>query len=99
MKTNVAETSLIAWNSLVKEQKLAPQEQRVVHAIEAFGSQTREELANATGLRLSAVCGRVNALIASGVLSERGTRINPASRKANKLVCLASAQRDLFGGH
>jgi hypothetical protein len=47
-------------------------------------------------MRLSAVCGRINSLIRRGELRESGTRLNPITRKANKLVCLPMAQRELF---
>lgn len=96
MRTHVAETSLQAFHSLRSEGKIAPQESRVLAAIEARGAMTREEIADATGLRLSAVCGRVNSLVADRRLVERGTRMNPVTRKPNKLVCLAPSQLSLL---
>lgn len=99
MKTNMAETSLMAHDDLIVERKIQPQELRVLESVERNGPQTREELAQSTGLRLSAVCGRVNTLIARKRLTERGTRLNAITRKHNKLVDLYSLQRDLFGGY
>lgn len=96
MKTQVAETSLRAFRDLQHEGALAPQEQRVVEAIRQFGAMTRDEIAERTGMRLSAVCGRCKSLIDAGRLQEQGTRINPQSLKANKLVCLPLGQMELF---
>jgi len=92
----LAETSLQAFRSLHSEGKIAPQESRVLAAIQARGAMTREEIAEATGLRLSAVCGRVASLIDALHLTERGTRLNPTTRKHNKLVCLTPSQLSLL---
>lgn len=65
-------------------------------AIRHHGSATREELADRTRLRLSAVCGRVKSLVNSGALIERGTKTNPMTGKQNKLVALPVGQLGLF---
>lgn len=96
MRTNVAETSLQAYRSLQAHHQLQPQEQKIMDAIKHYGSATREELADRTGLRLSAVCGRVKALVNHGALIERGTKINPLTGKQNKLVALPVGQMALF---
>ena len=96
MRTAVSETSLSAYASLRDEGKIQPQETRVLMAICEHGPLTREEIAEATGMRLSAVCGRVNSLVADRHLVERGTRMNPVTRKQNKLVCLAPSQLSLL---
>lgn len=96
MITNVAETSLAAFHALKAHNHLQPQEQKIMDAVRHFGPATREELADRTGLRLSAVCGRTRALIDSGALIERGTKINPLTGKQNKLVALPVGQMALF---
>lgn len=96
MRTAVAPTSLAAFRSLRADGLLQPQQLVVLDAIRKWGPMTREELAVHTGLRLSAICGRVGALIKLRELEERGTRPNPQSGKANKLVCLPVMQRRLF---
>ena len=96
MRTAIAYTSLAAYRSLQDTGKLSPQEQTVLEALSRFGGMTREELAHNTGMRLSAVCGRVNALIAAGKLIERGTKRSPTSGKTAKVVRLPEGQRELF---
>lgn len=98
MKTQVAETSLQAYRSLQADGKLPPQCERVVSVVAQFGAMTRDEIAERSGLRLSAVCGRVSELIRSGRLQEdpTRTRLNRSSGKANKLVCLPLGQLGLF---
>ena len=98
MKTQVAETSLQAYRSLQAEGKLPPQCERVVAVVAHFGALTREEIAERSGLRLSAVCGRVSEMLAAGRLQEdpTRTRLNRHSGKANKLVTLPMGQLGLF---
>lgn len=96
MRTHVASTSLTAYRDLQAGNHLSPQEQRVIACIEQHGPLTRDEIAERTGLRLSAVCGRVKALVDNGKLIERGTRDNPSSGKPNKLVRIAAGQLGLF---
>ena len=59
------------------------QRQRVLDTLRAWGSMTRHELADATGLPLSSVCGRVNELMKSGAVREQvvaGRRIRKDGR-------------------
>jgi DNA-directed RNA polymerase specialized sigma24 family protein len=57
---------------------IAGKRERVYRAIEAAGTKgaTREEIADATGMPLSSVCGRVNELLAKylKVIGERKTK-------------------------
>ena len=98
MKTSIAQTSLDAYRSLQAEGSINTQE-AIIYLIVALSNTSgliREEIADATGFRLSAVCGRVNELIKRGELIERGTRINPHSGKANKVVCRPMRQLELI---
>lgn len=47
------------------------QRETVLQTMRAWGPMTRHELAEATGLPLSSVCGRVNELMKSGAVKER----------------------------
>lgn len=96
MRTEMAHTSLAAYRSLQAEDKLSPQERTVMASVTRFNCLTREEIAHNTGMRLSAVCGRVNALIAAGRLVERGTKRSPTSGKLAKCVRLPEGQQELF---
>lgn len=50
---------------------LRPRQQQIVlDALRAFGAMTRHEVAAATGLPLSSVCGRANELLRSGEVRE-----------------------------
>jgi predicted transcriptional regulator len=67
------------------------QRQRVLDTLRAWGPMTRHELADATGLPLSSVCGRVNELMKSGAVREQivaGRRI----RKDGRYVIEAAFQ-------
>jgi DNA-binding MarR family transcriptional regulator len=96
MRTAVAGTSIAAYRSLQQHHQLQPQEQKIMDAIRHHGAATREELCDRTGLRLSAVCGRARKLVEDGLLIEQGTRTNPVSGKANKVLCLPAGQLGLF---
>jgi DNA-binding MarR family transcriptional regulator len=96
VRTAVAHTSLAAYGDLQADGKLQPQQQIVLNSIARHGAMTREEIAHFTGLRLSAVCGRVNALIDAGHLVERGTKRSPTSGKLAKCVRLPGGQGELF---
>jgi hypothetical protein len=96
MLTNVSETSLAAYRQLEADGKLPPQRVRVLDAITKHGALTREELAGVTGMRLSAICGRVADLIKDGHLIEQGSKVNPTSGVLNKLVRLPVGQQGLF---
>jgi len=54
------------------------------------GGLTREEIAERTGIRLAAVCARVNALVRAGLAVENGTRTTSGGRQAK--VVLAAAR-------
>lgn len=49
------------------------QRDRILACLKSYGPHSREQLAIATGIRLSAVCGRVNELLADGLIEPAGT--------------------------
>lgn len=56
-----------------------------VRARGAYGA-TRQEIADGTGVKLNAVCGRVGPLLQEGVLRRAGTRASDASVAVEVLV-------------
>jgi len=70
MKTNVADSSLEAFDSL-RFRHLGAQEMLVVSAVAAFGDWvSRRQIATYTGLETATVAARVNALVCAGRLIE-----------------------------
>ncbi|CAB4133105.1 hypothetical protein UFOVP140_35 [uncultured Caudovirales phage] len=95
MRVRVTETSVMAYRSLVKDGKLQPMQTRILQALE-LGKMTRKELSVATGMELSGVCGRVNSLIAAGLVCISGTKRDDKTNKLQELVGLAAKQFELF---
>lgn len=54
---------------------------------------TRKQLVDAVGMELSAVCGRVNSLLAKRALCVRGFRIDPKTCKRQELIGLPVAEQ------
>ena len=96
MRTAIAETSIAAFYSF-RAPELQNKEMEVLAAIQEVGRpMTREQIAQMLGWKESAVCGRVNSLVAKGVLEESGT-LKTLSGRSAKLVGLAvRGQRSLF---
>lgn len=73
----IASTSLDAHREHRASGKLGEQQRAIMlwfHAKHRDVDVTRAELAKATGIRLSSVCGRVFELIEAGYLEETGRR-------------------------
>ena len=96
MRTAIAETSVAAFYSF-RLPDLQNKELEVLIAIEEAGRpMTREQIAQMLGWKESAVCGRVNSLVAKCVLEESGT-VKTSSGRSAKLVGLpVRGQRSLF---
>lgn len=96
MRTAVADTSVAAFYALGP--KLGQQQ----HAIVAFLAKhchrdfTRAELAQATGLRLSSVTGRVNELVKVHLVVEGVRRPCSTTGIAAHTLRIAPVQNDLF---
>lgn len=95
MRTAASETSIEAYHSLPVAGYLQPKEQQVMAAFRgrADTTLTRQQLVDATGMPLNAVCGRVNSLLAKKALCVRGFRVDPSTRKRQELVGLPVAQQ------
>jgi len=88
----IAYTSLEAYDELREAGDLPPMEARVMRVFETSGagaSYSRQQISQISGMPINCVCGRVNTLVANGVLEEHGTRIDPTTRKPQKLVRVA----------
>jgi DNA-binding MarR family transcriptional regulator len=81
----VAETSRQAYDEHRESGELGAQQRRLMLWFhEHQGEHTRSELARATGIRLSSICGRVNELIELGYLEEGAARkCRETNRTAN----------------
>jgi len=75
---------MIATTSLAAHQPdtRAPQERAVLEYIRENSGCTREQIADDTHIRLSAVCGRVNALLKCGAIYQHGKRFTEGHRHA-----------------
>lgn len=72
MKTTVADTSLLAYDRLREGPQLGAQQRRVLDYLREHAGRdyTRKELARALGLEPGTIAGRVNELIAVGLIVE-----------------------------
>jgi hypothetical protein len=71
---------------------LQPKEQQVMAVFgRADTTMTRQQLVEVVGMPLHCICGRVNSLLTKKVLSVRGFRIDPATRKRQELIGLPRA--------
>jgi Mn-dependent DtxR family transcriptional regulator len=95
----VAETSRIAFHDHLRSGGLGRQASAIyLHVIESERDWSRRELSRALGIEPGAVAGRVNELVAAGLLAEypkrkcryTGRTIHPVGR-------IMPVQRNLFG--
>lgn len=89
MRTAVSETSIEAFHSLPVAAYLQPKEEQVLQVFRgAADTFTRQQLVDAVGMPLNAVCGRANSLLAKKVLCVRGFHLDPHTRKRQELLGL-----------
>ena len=82
-----SETQLAAFRSLGARDYLQPKEREVMRVFESpITEMTRQQIADAIGMRLASVCGRVRSLLDKGVLTVRGTAVDPQTRKSQELL-------------
>jgi predicted transcriptional regulator len=88
---SVRDTSIDAYHDHVESGAFSRQQNELLKAMRGHQDYSRSELSEATGIRLSSVCGAVFELIERGILAECPTRpckitgrtIHPVTR-ANK---------------
>lgn len=86
----VAQTSIENYRAHRDTGRMARQTQQVFDGIAASRTDcSRGELAEKLGLRLSSVCGRVNELLARGLIEEAGVRPCRVTGKTVRPVRLA----------
>ena len=93
--TNVRDTSRDAYHGATH---LEAQQQEIVTFLAKRCSRdwTRNEIAVATGMRISSVAGRVNKLVQLGVIAEGPRRPDRHTHIAAHALQLAPATSDLF---
>lgn len=81
----ISDTSMKAYRELIGAGVFQPRELQVLQAL-AEKPLTRDEIAAATGLRLSSVCGRVNSLVKAGAIVSFGERRSTETGKLQELL-------------
>lgn len=94
MKTAAAQTSIDAYYAFMA----GPKQRVIVAHLARFAHRdfTRAELAEATGIRLSSICGRVHELTSVHIVSEGPRRKCSVTGVNAHPVALAPAQSELF---
>lgn len=83
----VANTQREAFRSLSPRDYLQPKERQVMDAFpSADTTMTRQQLSDATGMKLNCICGRVRSLLDKGVLTVRGITVDSQTRKSQELL-------------
>lgn len=70
----VADTSILAYDELVAAGKVGAQAHKILGLMSSSRNYSRRELAKIVKIDLSAVCGRVNEMLAVGLLIEEPPR-------------------------
>lgn len=93
MKTNVAQTSLAAYWHMRDAGELPEKERIAYDAVLRNGPLTREQIANLTNMKEGSACGRVNKLMARGIVVHAGYVTNQQTGKLNEVVDLVADRR------
>lgn len=90
MRTNVRDVSIEAFRGI----SITKRQAEIVSFLSRYPNRdwTRKELATMAGIEINCVCGRVNELIASGVLEERVRRACKFTGKQAHPIRLAPRQ-------
>ena len=92
-----AATSRDAYAAFILGPELGRQQRTVVDVLGNHpGGMTRAEIAQASGLRLSSVCGRVGELLERGAVEEAARRPCSVTGISAHVLRLARVQRELF---
>jgi len=90
----VADTSIAAYREHSDSGKLGSQAQHILDCMRPGWDYSRRELIAVTGLELSSICGRVNELLAVGLLQETAPRKCGITGK--RITPVVKVQPDLF---
>jgi predicted transcriptional regulator len=83
--TEVKQTSLLSYSSIIRDGTAKSQRERIFEHVQTNpDGLTREEIRDRLGIMYTSVCGRVRALVKSGLLYENkdDIRINKSGKKA-----------------
>jgi hypothetical protein len=98
VRRGVAETSIEAFHSLSPIAFLAPKEAAILRLFKPGVKLSRQQVSAMVPMPINGVCGRVDSLLAAKHLEECGDRIDPQTRKRQKLLQLPEpAQQSLEG--
>jgi predicted HTH transcriptional regulator len=95
MKTNVASTSLAAYDAIAGT-LTAECHKKIVEAMQSGDFFTRKQIARILDMETSSVSGRVNELIELGVIEVSGQISCPISSRMVEAIKLAPQQKGLF---
>lgn len=95
MKTNVANSSLAAYDEL-QQGRMAECKQKIINSMSHGMLYSRRQIAQITGLEVSCVAGRVNELLnVDKLLEVVGTIQCPITRRRVEAIALAPQQMEL----
>lgn len=89
----VAHTSVEAYHSLSPSLYLQPKQQQIMTLFGPHTRLSRQQISEQSRMPINGVCGRVDSLIAAGLLEEDGERIDPHTHKRQKLLRLPASER------
>lgn len=96
-RTAIRDTSLDSWDAIQADGTLSRQERELVACLARIGTYpTRRELAKASGIDHCSVSGRVNSLVAAGIVIELPARKDRISGRMASPLMLRPAQRGMF---
>lgn len=88
-RRGVADTSAEAFHSLSVADYLQPKERAILALFTGPEVKfSRQQISALLPMPINGVCGRVDSLLAAGHLQEAGDRIDPLTRKRQKLLQL-----------
>lgn len=96
MKTQMASTSLEAYNDMRLSGSLSRRQYEVMVCMHELRKATRREIAKALDWDTGSIAGRVNELVEIGALTECGTTKCKRTGKTVGVVCLPEFQFSLI---
>ena len=91
----VKPTSRSSYYDHVMEGKAKTQRERILECLENSKPLTRLQISDITGIRLTSVCGRVNALIENNQVSIDHEGIDPATNRPAEYLTAELVQKTL----
>ncbi len=92
----VKPTSRSSYYQHVYKGTAKTQRERILKCLENSKPLTRLQISDITGIRLTSVCGRVNALIENNQVSVDHDGIDPATNRPAEYLSACVVQKELF---